>query len=687
MFENRSAEERAFIVNQAGARLRRVEALLERYTAKEEATLREATRKLELANATLAMQAITASRQRLWLPERHIAALADINDISIELLWLIAAPYLEPTIQAAVAAANGHAELDHIDPALCLHLLAANADERLHLQGLLQPDSALFDSGLVQLEQRFLSVKNWMRHALVPADHLVGILSGRRVLSASARRYGERFAPDDSIAQLPGVNALQDVQSVLATALRGLHDDEALHGPTPLVGRGAATLLLGVPGAGRMTTARGIAASLGRATLVLEGRALTHLHEREVIEHVDNIAREAWIHGEILVVREADALFEDRHAAALALTRQIERRPLAVVLCAEQDIRGSAFDRVILCRARVDQHREPAHRLALWSALMPEALSSSSLKPLYRLQMTPLQIRRTVQLAKVLSDADTSERLEPLAREGMRADRGTLARVEPARRSLRELILSPDTRADIVKIIAAFSNRGRVLDEWSLGARISRGTGLVCLFNGDPGTGKTMAAEVIAHELGLEMMRVNVATIVSKYIGETEKNLTQVFEQANPELDLLLFDEADALFAQRTTVKGSTDRYSNMEINVLLELVEGYRGIAVLTTNLKQGIDKAFMRRLSFKIDFTVPGVEEREFIWRSLLPQSVPTDEPIDHYMLAEGIELAGGGIKNAVLRAAYHAASQGRRLNNDDLFDAARAEASAEGRLVRDS
>jgi SpoVK/Ycf46/Vps4 family AAA+-type ATPase len=205
------------------------------------------------------------------------------------------------------------------------------------------------------------------------------------------------------------------------------------------------------------------------------------------------------------------------------------------------------------------------------------------------------------------------------------------------------------------------------------------------MFDGEPGTGKTLSAEVIAAELGLSLMRVNVANVVSKYIGETEKNLTRVFAEARGAQSILLFDEADSLFSKRVEVKQANDRFANMEVNVLLQLIERYDGLVLLTTNLKTSLDNALERRLSFKINFPFPDATMRATIWRSMLPSSAPMADDIDFEALAQSFELSGGSIKNAVLRAAYRAAATHVPLDMDLFEEAAKRECQAAGKLFR--
>ena len=200
-------------------------------------------------------------------------------------------------------------------------------------------------------------------------------------------------------------------------------------------------------------------------------------------------------------------------------------------------------------------------------------------------------------------------------------------------------------------ISAYLRHRDRVLSEWGYERAVARTQGLKVLFAGESGTGKTMAAEVLGAELGLELFRVDLSTIVSKYIGETEKNLDRIFEAATGSNAILFFDEADALFGKRSEVSDAHDRYANIEVAYLLQKMEGYPGAVILATNFRQNIDDAFVRRLDFVIDFPFPEAEDRKLIWRLLLPEEAPLDADVDLEFLATQFKLSGGAIRNCSL------------------------------------
>jgi hypothetical protein len=248
-----------------------------------------------------------------------------------------------------------------------------------------------------------------------------------------------------------------------------------------------------------------------------------------------------------------------------------------------------------------------------------------------------------------------------------------------------DLVLAPDTREQITALIARVRHSHQVLDRWGLEKRIGSAGGVAALFSGPPGTGKTMVAALVAKDLGLDLHQIDLSQVLSKWIGETEKQLAHIFDAAETGHCLLLFDEADALFTKRTEVNSSNDRYANLEVNFLLQRIEAFRGIVVLTTNLDASIDPAFKRRLAAHIVFWPPDDDERERLWTSFLRSGVPLAEDIDVDHLVQTFpDLSGAHIRNAVLTAAFSAASRDHVVTQTSLESAARSEYAAMGRVL---
>jgi SpoVK/Ycf46/Vps4 family AAA+-type ATPase len=227
-------------------------------------------------------------------------------------------------------------------------------------------------------------------------------------------------------------------------------------------------------------------------------------------------------------------------------------------------------------------------------------------------------------------------------------------------------------------------HRARVYDEWGFDRKLSLGKGLNALFAGPSGTGKTMAAEIMANELGLDLYKIDLSTVVSKYIGETEKNLSRIFAEAETSNAILFFDEADALFGKRSEVRDSHDRYANIEISYLLQRMEEYEGITILATNLRKNMDEAFVRRMQFAVEFPLPNENDRRRIWEGIWPDDTPRSPNLDLASMARRFELPGGNIRNIALAAAFMAANDGRVVNMTHLIHATRREYQKMGKVI---
>lgn len=276
--------------------------------------------------------------------------------------------------------------------------------------------------------------------------------------------------------------------------------------------------------------------------------------------------------------------------------------------------------------------------------------------------------------AEAVAGADPAPSLWELCRARLRARLDLSAQRIRSASTWEDLVL-PEAEAAILRAIAAqLRRRITVYEHWGFAAKSSRGLGISALFAGPSGTGKTMAAEVLANELRLDLYRIDLSSVVSKYIGETEKNLRRVFDAAEESGAILLFDEADALFGRRSEVKDSHDRYANIEVSYLLQRMEAYRGLAILTTNLRSALDPAFLRRLRFVVQFPFPDAPQRVAIWQRVFPPATPTQD-LDHARLAQ-LRIAGGNIRNIAMNAAFIAADLAEPVRMTHLLAAARSE-----------
>ncbi|HTA23109.1 MAG TPA: ATP-binding protein [Terriglobales bacterium] len=351
----------------------------------------------------------------------------------------------------------------------------------------------------------------------------------------------------------------------------------------------------------------------------------------------------------------------------------IDRLPAPLILASREPVR---LNRALL-RLDVDKPA-PAEQKRLWEkALGPVAASFNgamdTLAEQFRLSA------KTIFHTAALAAAD-AETLQPgdlwrVCRSLARPKLEDLSQRIVPLAGWEDLVL-PDLQMKILRQLASqVRHRMQVYETWGFSAKGRRGLGVSALFTGDSGTGKTLAAEVLARELGLDLYRIDLAAVVSKYIGETEKNLKHVFDAAEEGGVLLLFDEADALFGKRGEVKDSHDRYANIEVGYLLQRMEAYQGLAILTTNLKSSLDKAFQRRLRFTVNFPFPDAGLREAIWRKVFPVTAPTNG-LDNRKLAQ-LNVAGGSIHNIALNAAFMAAQAEKPVEMRHLVEAAKLEA----------
>jgi len=269
----------------------------------------------------------------------------------------------------------------------------------------------------------------------------------------------------------------------------------------------------------------------------------------------------------------------------------------------------------------------------------------------------------------------TGEILSAARRIARREIPNAVRRVE-ARFTWDDIVLPEEIIKQLMKIPFHVRHAGEVLEEWNYLSRVPYGHGVTALFSGASGTGKTMAAQIIAQDIGVELFQVDLSKLVSKYIGETEKNLESVFEAAEKACAVLLFDEADALFGKRTEIRDAHDRHANVEVAYLLQRMESFAGLAILTTNLRQNLDTAFMRRLRFVIDFPVPKALEREAIWHRVFPADAPLDKDLEFAFLARSLDLTGGNIQQIALRAAFAAVADTSSIGMQHVVQATREE-----------
>ena len=439
------------------------------------------------------------------------------------------------------------------------------------------------------------------------------------------------------------------------------------------------------PGASGAGLASSAFEQVGRPTLALD---LERLRPEDDLQMVAALtAREAGLTGAGVVAGPVEVLI----AKGLPAVRAFAEMPATVVLVGARSWDpGWARDVPFICEAPVP---DAAQRADLWRQNLngdtPPGVDLAGSMAQFRL--TAEQVNRAARAARMDARAREAPLDEDQLKAGARAQNAAglerlARRIQPTVR-FGDLVLPPDTMAQLNELLTRARYREQVLDVWKMGGPSARRRGLTALFAGPSGTGKTMAAEVLAGELGLDLYTVDLATVVDKYVGETEKNLDRIFAEAERVNGVILFDEADALFGKRSEVSDAHDRYANVEVAYLLQRMELFDGIAILATNLRANLDEAFTRRLDSLVDFPEPEEEYRLQLWQRTLGTAMPRADDLDLPFLAQSFKLAGGGIRNIVVAAAYAAAEHGRPLSMTDLIRATQREYLKMGRLCVES
>ncbi|HTJ41133.1 MAG TPA: ATP-binding protein, partial [Kofleriaceae bacterium] len=448
----------------------------------------------------------------------------------------------------------------------------------------------------------------------------------------------------------------------------------------------AIAAFVGPRGVGRRAAAHRLARALGRALIDAPLDKLLELEKKDRGKQlVPQLLTQARLRGALVYLGEIDSLWSDGKDPDPIVMRALADHPAPFAIGAIG--RGGAnlpFGRPVhaVRMPRVDlEDRERAWMLAVSDAALAAELGG-------RYVIGPGAIAEVAAEAAAHA-ASRKAQLDRNALEDAVARRlsirlGAFGTLITRKARFDEMVLPDDVVETLHDMIAMVRERSQILERWGYARHLGLTRGVSGLFSGEPGTGKTMAASVVASELGLELMRIDLSAIVSKYVGETEKNLGRVFDQAQDAHAMLLFDEADSLFGKRTEVKTAQDRYANLEVNYLLQRMETFDGVSVLTSNLEGSIDNALLRRLNFRIRFPEPEAEERVLLWQKLLPPETGLHAQVDFLALANKFEMTGGYIKNAVVRAAVIAARDGRVMTPDDLWSGAHHEYAEMGKVM---
>lgn len=452
-------------------------------------------------------------------------------------------------------------------------------------------------------------------------------------------------------------------------------------------------------GVGKRTAASAICRATGRPLLTVAGAGLAAAGTGEFATLTRLAGREAKLRGALVLWRDFDALLEAADDPRLTdLFAVLDTLDAPVFLSGTIPWEPSGTHRGLSFLRLMFPPPGPDERLRLWQAALadnaagltpdPSDLTQDLVDLAGRFRLTGGQIRDAVGTARNLALARAARISAPDLHAACRIHSNRklaeLAVQITPHYTWEDIVLPADQMTQLGEIHDQVRYRHLVYDTWGFDRKLAMGKGLCILFAGPPGTGKTMAADVLAHALGLNMYKIDLSSVVSKYIGETEKNLARIFAEATTSNAILFFDEADALFGKRTQVRDAHDRYANVEISYLLQKMEEYDGVVVLATNLRGNMDEAFVRRLHVTVEFQLPGVADRRRIWEQIWPDALPRDAGLDLDFLARSIEVAGGSIRNIALAGAFLAAADGGVVTMAHVLRATRREYQKMGKVL---
>jgi hypothetical protein len=636
----------------------------------------------ELTRRSQVLRKENAEQVPATMPWRRLAARYGLDPFEQDVVLLAVAPELDLKYETLLAYLNNDVTRKYPTRDLALRLFCDNAGERAARRCQLQDEAILFREGCGLLQPfESPSGATWLAAGFRPLPGLADVLLGQRPHDSRLAGFVETLypQPDDDGLPLPA-DVERQIESLVncgpadcLVVLDGLDESAQRRAAERLCARlGIPLLLVDIVAARSAAPAGAVWGNWVLAQQRLTGAAVL-LHGCEALLHAD---RSLLPDTQKLIDRFAAAGGPVLMSAAshkMRWTNLLQGHRRVLVRC---DYPSAAHRRQLWhhCLARDDCHVDAesveilAQRYVLTSGQIADAVSTAADAE-----------RLGVPAAAPLS-------LSSLARAVRAQSRGALeelAVVVQSPHGWDALVLPKSTDRQVKNIAAAMRNSHVVYGDWGFAERLTCGCGVKALFSGPPGTGKTMTAGVIARDLNLDLYVIELSQIVSKYIGDTERNLDRIFRAARNANAILFFDEADALFGKRSEVKDAHDRYANIEVAYLLQKVESHEGHVILASNLKKNIDEAFSRRLHYVVEFPRPDAEHRERLWRGMIPGQAPLSADVDFPFLAQQFDLTGGDIQNIVLDAAFLAAENGQALTMEMMIQAVSRQMIKKGKI----
>jgi len=655
--------------------------------------LRE-TAQARLDQLSLHIAQHTAENLREGVPLRlaDLARTFDLTAFDLDVILLCLAPELDRGYERLYAYLHDDVTRRQPTVELALNLLCPDLDTKVAARAHFTAAGPLLRYHLVQLcEEAGQHSTSLLGSSMRLEPRVVRFLLGNDAVDDRLQRCARMVAPAVSLEDLVFPEAFQRQLSQLAGHIRNARAPDA----KPVL------YFQGPGGVGKRTAAAACCRKLDRQLLIVAGKRVAASNAGEFATLTRLIEREARLQGSLIYWEDFDTLLADEDDARLAaLFSILEALPGPAFLSGSATWEPAGASPGLSFLRLPFPPPGPDQRLRLWRAALDTAAASfldsgSDLADVAaKFRLSGGQIRDAAATARSLALARapagpqiTAADLHAACRLHSNRKLAELAVPVIPRYTWDDIVLPDEQMAQLREIYDQVRHRALVYEAWGFDGKLATGKGLSVLFAGPSGTGKTMAADVLANVLGLDLYRIDLSTVVSKYIGETEKNLARIFAEAMTSNAILFFDEADALFGKRTQVRDAHDRYANVEISYLLQKMDEYAGMVVLATNLRKNMDEAFVRRLHATVEFPVPGEAERRRIWGQVWPAATPRDPGLDTEFLARRIEVTGGSIRNIALAGAFLAAADGGVVTMTHLLHATRREYQKMGKVLTGS
>ena len=624
-------------------------------------------------------QATESIRRGISLRLVELARLFDLTSLDYVCLLVCLAPEIDPRYERLYAYIQDDITRKRPSVELILNLVCPTLRSKLAARSRFAPQAPLQHWKLIHwtddpsqpqptLPGRFLRIDERIASYLLGSDEIDARLMPYATLEGSTASSFEKLVLTSDTKRLKALSQQQD-------------------------SNGTVFYLQGPYGSGKQTIAAACSRESNLGLLVVDGKHAAASSDGEFAGLLRIAAREATLSKAALYWSGLDVLLADEKSVLLAaLLRELKaRRGLSFL--AGETVWQPAAGSLDMPFVRVNFPRPVfAERVQLWERALATEIEMDLPDLANKFRFTAGQIQDAAATARNLARSRDPEAGSVVPEDVYEACRlhssrnlAALGRKVKTRQTWNDIVLPDDRVLHLREICDSMKYRSLVYDKWGFDDKLTSGKGLNVLFAGPSGTGKTMAAAIMAGELGLDLYKIDLSTVVSKYIGETEKNLARIFAEAETSNAILFFDEADALFGKRSEVRDSHDRYANIEINYLLQKMEEHEGVVILATNFRKNMDDAFVRRIHFTVEFPLPGEIDRRLIWERVWPKDTPRAGKLDLDFMARRFEITGANIRNIAVNAAFRAASDSGQVNMNHLLHSTRREYQKMGKVMR--